>query len=97
MIADGMENAEIAAALYIELDSVKSHVRGMFKRLGARSRAHAVGIAYANGLLVVPPQHEHRTARARVALIDFRATRDRAPDDSRFAQLYDRVEQALGP
>lgn len=95
MIADGRSNPEIGKALHIEAATVKTHVRDMFKRLGARDRTHAVTIAHEMGLLGEPAQFERRIARARVVLAGFSATRDRAPVDSRFARLYDAMQAAL--
>jgi DNA-binding CsgD family transcriptional regulator len=51
MIADGMSNAEIGGKLFVSEDTVKTHVRRMFKIIGAANRAQAVGIAYRLGLL----------------------------------------------
>jgi DNA-binding NarL/FixJ family response regulator len=45
LLADGHENNEIARRLYISLETVKTHVRRLLKKLGARSRTHAVAIA----------------------------------------------------
>lgn len=45
LLADGHENNEIARRLYISLETVKTHVRRLLKKLEARSRTHAVAIA----------------------------------------------------
>jgi DNA-binding CsgD family transcriptional regulator len=50
LIAHGYSTAEIARALWITEDTVKTHVRRLMSRLGARTRAHAVAIAFRNGL-----------------------------------------------
>lgn len=52
LIADGLENRAIASALFVSVETVRTHIKGMLRRLGARDRAHAVAIAYRNGLLV---------------------------------------------
>lgn len=49
LVAAGKSNAEIAAELCIQLDTVKSHVRRALQQLGARNRAHAVAIAMTRG------------------------------------------------
>jgi DNA-binding CsgD family transcriptional regulator len=50
LIAHGYSTAEIAQALWITEDTVKTHVRRLLKRLGARTRAHAVAIAFKENL-----------------------------------------------
>lgn len=51
LISEGRENPEIAAALGIAHETVKSHVRTILDLLAARNRAHAVHVAYRLGLL----------------------------------------------
>jgi len=50
LIADGFSTREIAQRLWITDETVRTHVRRLLNRLGARTRAHAVGIAYRDGL-----------------------------------------------
>jgi DNA-binding NarL/FixJ family response regulator len=49
LLADGRTNQEIALALGIGVRTVKYHVEGLLRRLGARNRTEAVGAALANG------------------------------------------------
>lgn len=42
----GMSNAEIGRELFISEDTVKTHSRRLFVKIGAQNRAHAVGIAW---------------------------------------------------
>ena len=50
-VADGKSNKEIAAALSIAEDTVKTHLRRLFEKLGAADRAHAVAIALRQNLI----------------------------------------------
>ena len=50
-VADGKSNKEIAAALAIAEDTVKTHLRRLFEKLGAADRAHAVAIALRQSLI----------------------------------------------
>jgi DNA-binding CsgD family transcriptional regulator len=50
LIADGYSTREIAQLLWITDETVRTHVRRLLSRLGARTRAHAVAIAYHDGL-----------------------------------------------
>jgi DNA-binding CsgD family transcriptional regulator len=51
LIADGHSTGEIARTLWITPETVRTHVRRLLDRLDARTRAHAVSIAYREGLL----------------------------------------------
>ena len=50
LVADGYPTAEIARALWITEDTVRTHVKRILMRLEARTRAHAVAIAFREGL-----------------------------------------------
>ena len=50
-LATGLSRREIGARLYISLNTVKTHFRGLYRKLGATSRAEAIARAEALGLL----------------------------------------------
>lgn len=50
-IARGLSNQELAAQLFIADNTVKTHVKRILIKLGARDRAQAIVIAYESGLM----------------------------------------------
>ena len=65
LIAAGLSNEQIAAALYISINTVKSYVRTAYKRIGATSRSVAVIWALERGL--VPASRRPATTEPVVA------------------------------
>ena len=51
MMASGLDNYDIADKLGIGYGTVRSHVRGVLEKLGARSRLQAVALARESGLI----------------------------------------------
>jgi DNA-binding NarL/FixJ family response regulator len=50
LMAEGLNNAEIATRLFIGQTTVKTHINNAFAKIGARNRAEAVRYAYQHGL-----------------------------------------------
>lgn len=50
-ISEGKTNAEIGRELYITEDTVKTHLRRVFRKLHTHDRAHAIAVAIRSGLL----------------------------------------------
>ena len=51
LVAEGLTNREVAARLYLSLNTVKSHTRSIYGKLGAHNRTQAVARARALGVL----------------------------------------------
>jgi DNA-binding NarL/FixJ family response regulator len=55
LIASGLNNAEIADALFVSVATAKTHVSRIMTKLDARDRAQLVVIAYETGLVAPSP------------------------------------------
>lgn len=55
LLAEGLKNNEIAASLYLSVNTVKTHLKELYRKLGAANRAQAVAAAAEAGLLVRRP------------------------------------------
>jgi DNA-binding CsgD family transcriptional regulator len=54
LIAGGADQAQIAAELTIAVPTVRTHVRNVLRKLGARNRAHAIALAVHEGAIELP-------------------------------------------
>jgi DNA-binding CsgD family transcriptional regulator len=44
LLIDGLSNAEIAAALWIGIDTVRTHIKRVIQKTGAKNRTHAAAL-----------------------------------------------------
>jgi len=86
LVAQGRSNSEIAAELFLGVETVKTHVRNVLAKLGARDRVQAVITAYESGFIRLccprwkrpaPPEQEKPHAAA--GLSEPRRRRRRLP------------------
>lgn len=54
LVAQGATDNEIALQLAISVHTVSEHVRAIRKALGARSRSHAIALAFQRSVLNFP-------------------------------------------
>ena len=59
LISDGLENQAIAKSLFVSVETIRTHVKSILRKLHARDRAHAVAVAFRLGVLVA-----HRETQA---------------------------------
>ncbi len=53
-LCKGMSNQEIADCLVVSIDTVKSHIGSLLRKLQANNRTHAVVVAFQQGLIDIP-------------------------------------------
>ncbi len=53
LIADGLENQAIANVLFVSVETVRTHVKSILRKLASRDRTHAVAVAFRSGVLTV--------------------------------------------
>jgi DNA-binding NarL/FixJ family response regulator len=50
-MSQGKSNAEIGRSLFLSEDTVKTHARRLFRKLGVNDRAQAVALGFRRGLV----------------------------------------------
>jgi DNA-binding NarL/FixJ family response regulator len=53
LIADGLENQAIANILFVSVETIRTHVKSILRKLASRDRTHAVAVAFRSGVLTV--------------------------------------------
>ena len=51
LLATTLSQREIAQELYVSVNTVRTHIQGVYRKLGAASREEAVAVARDHGLL----------------------------------------------
>jgi DNA-binding NarL/FixJ family response regulator len=51
LLADGLSNRDIAARMYVTVDTVKTHLGHIYRKLEVESRTHAIVVALQRGML----------------------------------------------
>jgi DNA-binding CsgD family transcriptional regulator len=69
LAARGLEDEEIGRVLFLSANTVKTHLRNAYARLGARGRAQAVALAFERNVLPSPAFEVLRAARPLLARI----------------------------
>ncbi|MEV4050991.1 response regulator transcription factor [Amycolatopsis sp. NPDC049688] len=59
LVAEGLENSAIAKLLFLSVETVRTHVKSILRKLSARDRTHAVTIAFRSGILVARAEDGH--------------------------------------
>ncbi|BBG01597.1 MULTISPECIES: response regulator transcription factor [Pseudonocardia] len=55
--AAGLRNHGVATQLHLEHNTIKTHLRRLFRKLGAVDRAHLIAAAFSHGYLTVRDGH----------------------------------------
>ena len=59
LIADGLENQAIGKILFVSVETVRTHVKSILRKLAARDRTHAVAVAFRSGVLSMDNGRSH--------------------------------------
>lgn len=93
--AKGLSAREIGDKLGISLDTTKTHIRRMLKRLNAKNRTHAVNIGWESGLLARDWRQAPRDAMTRLNgwLLPFMSSEDAAHITGRVTAILARANR----
>jgi DNA-binding CsgD family transcriptional regulator len=91
LAAQGLTNTEIGRKLNISVDTVKTHMRRMMRKLGAANRAQVAALV----LQAEASAHCACCRRAHVVLDTRRSLRGRIDDTHPWSRLYDDIRTAL--
>lgn len=69
LMAEGHNMTVIGRRLYLTVNTIKTHQRGIYRRLGAVSGAHAVALGFQVGLLHSEPQARPRLSRRELQVV----------------------------
>jgi DNA-binding NarL/FixJ family response regulator len=58
LVAEGLENSAIAKILFLSVETVRTHVKSILRKLSARDRTHAVTIAFRGGILIAETEEK---------------------------------------
>ncbi|MFL6126327.1 response regulator transcription factor [Actinophytocola sp.] len=61
LIADGLENQAIANVLFVSVETVRTHVKSILRKLASRDRTHAVAVAFRSGVLTIDDESVPRS------------------------------------
>ncbi|MEU6645022.1 response regulator transcription factor [Saccharomonospora sp. NPDC046836] len=63
LVAEGLENSAIAKILFLSVETVRTHVKSILRKLSSRDRTHAVTTAFRSGILIPRPDDTVGQAR----------------------------------
>jgi len=72
LITSGLTNKAIALKLTVTVDTVKSHVRSIFRKLDAGNRTQAVAIARRRGIVTDERKYSRISADRNIGFADDR-------------------------
>lgn len=90
LAAEGLSDRRIADRLSVSENTIKTHLRRCYQKLGANNRAHAVHLAF-RGDAVTPA----RLVNIRRIVAAYVGIRRNAPPGSHLARLHDLLVAAL--